>query len=141
MVGGFGHLFYHYGEDRDYTQRMKWLGIKLGFVVNTKMYHDREFRLSEDVFDYRKKMKYYINGCVARCSDINRPLMVSYLSSCIWTAKELTVYLTKHQIFSAPVLFVNVIWKLSATMSAILKYRRYITRKLKFPFLEFDQNV
>ncbi|GGI58041.1 glycosyltransferase family 2 protein [Winogradskyella haliclonae] len=41
-VGGFDPLFYHYGEDDNYCQRLSYHGYKLGMVPNTYIIHDRE---------------------------------------------------------------------------------------------------
>lgn len=46
IVGGFDPLFYHYGEDNNYCQRIKYHGFKLGLATQTFIYHDREQRMS-----------------------------------------------------------------------------------------------
>jgi GT2 family glycosyltransferase len=42
-VGGFSPLFYHYGEDVDYLNRLHHHGYRLGYV-RAFGYHDREYR-------------------------------------------------------------------------------------------------
>lgn len=42
-VGGFDPLFFHYGEDVNYCQRLKYHGFKVGVIPNTFIRHDREF--------------------------------------------------------------------------------------------------
>ena len=44
IVGGFDPIFFHYGEDDNYCQRLKYHGIKIGVVPKTFILHDREFR-------------------------------------------------------------------------------------------------
>lgn len=43
-VGGFSPLFYHYGEDKDYINRIVFHGYKVGYISGIKGYHDREYR-------------------------------------------------------------------------------------------------
>src|SRR5690554_556217 len=41
-VGLFDSLFYHYGEDRNYSQRVKYHNGKIGIVPNVNAFHDRD---------------------------------------------------------------------------------------------------
>lgn len=43
-VGGFCPLFYHYGEDVDYVNRLRHFGLKVGYSPKVSGFHDREFR-------------------------------------------------------------------------------------------------
>lgn len=43
-VGGFDPIFFHYGEDDNYCQRVNYHGLKIGVVPNAYMVHDREER-------------------------------------------------------------------------------------------------
>lgn len=43
-VGGFSPLFYHYGEDKDYVNRLTHHGYKVGYIDTIRGYHDREYR-------------------------------------------------------------------------------------------------
>ncbi|MBZ4041951.1 glycosyltransferase family 2 protein [Flavobacterium hibisci] len=42
IVGGFNPSFFHYGEDDNYVQRIKFHGFKIGVCPNSIIYHDRE---------------------------------------------------------------------------------------------------
>lgn len=44
-VGGFDPIFYHYGEDVNYCQRLLFHGYKIGIVPNLYILHDREARV------------------------------------------------------------------------------------------------
>ena len=44
IVGGFDPIFFHYGEDDNYCQRLSYHGFKIGVVPETKLLHDRENR-------------------------------------------------------------------------------------------------
>lgn len=43
-IGGFSPLFYHYGEDIDYVNRVKYQGLKIAYSPKTAGYHDRAKR-------------------------------------------------------------------------------------------------
>lgn len=43
-VGFFDELFYHYGEDENYCQRLNNHDLKIVFSPNSRIYHDREKR-------------------------------------------------------------------------------------------------
>jgi len=43
-VGGFSPVFYHYGEDIDYINRLHYHGYEIGFCPTVFGYHDRENR-------------------------------------------------------------------------------------------------
>lgn len=46
-VGGFDPIFFHYGEDDNYCQRLLYHGLKIGVVPNTFVYHDRIHKNNE----------------------------------------------------------------------------------------------
>jgi GT2 family glycosyltransferase len=48
-VGGFDPLFFHYGEDDNYCQRLGYHNLKIGVVSNSLMIHDRANRLMPEV--------------------------------------------------------------------------------------------
>lgn len=41
-IGGFDPIFFHYGEDHHYAQRIRYHGMRVGVVPTAKMIHDRE---------------------------------------------------------------------------------------------------
>lgn len=55
-VGLFDSLFYHYGEDVNYCQRISYHGFKLSIVPDSKIYHDRGNRVIKD--DYSLNFKF-----------------------------------------------------------------------------------
>ena len=44
QVGMFAPLFYHYGEDKDYVNRLHYHGYQIGYVPTAIGYHDRAER-------------------------------------------------------------------------------------------------
>lgn len=60
-VGGFSPLFYHYGEDKDYVNRLHFHGLKVGYLPAARACHDREFRpVSRDAF-FRSEYVYLLS--------------------------------------------------------------------------------
>lgn len=49
-VGGFSPSFFHYGEDDNYTDRLKYHGVKLGVFPAAVICHDRERARSPQFF-------------------------------------------------------------------------------------------
>lgn len=57
-VGGFSPLFYHYGEDVDYINRIIFHHFKNGVSCNAFGIHDREIKPRLSVTEYNKKKKH-----------------------------------------------------------------------------------
>jgi GT2 family glycosyltransferase len=55
-VGGFNPSFFHYGEDDNYIQRIKFHGFKIGVFPHTVIYHDREVNSKDQFFTDQKKI-------------------------------------------------------------------------------------
>lgn len=61
IVGGFSPLFYHYGEDKDYINRLQYHGYKLGYSPKVFGCHDREYRqVTRDAF-FRSERVYHLS--------------------------------------------------------------------------------
>lgn len=58
-IGGFDPIFFHYGEDRNYCQRVLFHSLKIGIVPTSFMVHDREDR--EEVKFNRGSIAYFKN--------------------------------------------------------------------------------
>lgn len=48
-VGGFDPIFFHYGEDENYCQRVHYHGFKIGVCPEAKLKHDREARKAKKI--------------------------------------------------------------------------------------------
>lgn len=58
-VGGFDPLFFHYGEDNNYCQRVLFHSFKIGVIPNAYIIHDRANRIIKPVKEFSKE--YYKN--------------------------------------------------------------------------------
>jgi GT2 family glycosyltransferase len=56
-TGGFDPIFFHYGEDRNYSNRALHNGFKIGIDTKTRIYHDREYRASAAGDDVQARIK------------------------------------------------------------------------------------
>jgi len=66
-VGGFNPSFFHYGEDDNYVQRVKFHQFKVGVYPTSIIYHDR---LSNEKNDYFKAEKIiYSRSMILKISD------------------------------------------------------------------------
>ncbi len=75
-VGGFSPLFFHYGEDRDYAQRLHYHGLQIGFCWQAHIYHDREAR--DKAFDPAQQERYAKTQLLNLLADINNPEPFGY---------------------------------------------------------------
>ena len=56
-IGGFDPIFYHYGEDDDFANRVRFHGLKIGIVPRSRMVHDHHVgfsKLSDNNLEYRR---------------------------------------------------------------------------------------
>lgn len=63
-VGGFNPTFFHYGEDDNFVQRLHFKGLKIGVLPTCKIYHDRQERFTNKVFEnsyYLDRNQYLLN--------------------------------------------------------------------------------
>lgn len=57
-VGGFDPIFFHYGEDNNYCQRVIYHGLKIGIVPSLNIFHDREYKAKK--YDSKQILQYYL---------------------------------------------------------------------------------
>jgi GT2 family glycosyltransferase len=55
--GGFDPIFFHYGEDINYTQRSLFHGFRIGVFTGARIWHDREQRTASIASDARTRLK------------------------------------------------------------------------------------
>ena len=67
-IGLFDPLFYHYGEDVNYCQRLNYFNYKLAIVPNSRIHHDRGDRIIKK--DNSQNFKF--RSLLLELSDINK---------------------------------------------------------------------
>lgn len=73
QVGYFEPLFNHYGEDRNYTDRVIFHGFKTVVIKNAKIYHDRTIKRS-----FQKDVKQGKFKMLAEVLNVNHSFVSSY---------------------------------------------------------------
>ena len=69
-VGVFDPIFFHYGEDGDYLSRVRFHGFKIGVVMDSVGYHDRQERVVPEI----QQLKSFYASQLASLTNINRSL-------------------------------------------------------------------
>lgn len=74
-VGGFDPIFFHYGEDVNYCQRLKYHNLKIGVVTEAFLLHDRENRAEPEIlFGTKNYFQFTEIHAKLKFADINTPL-------------------------------------------------------------------
>lgn len=81
-VGLFAPLFYHYGEDKDLCNRLRYHKLKIGFLPHAYGCHDREFRQATKAATMRAERVYMLSEFANICYSLPRAFAMSVLASC-----------------------------------------------------------
>ncbi len=66
-IGGFDPIFFHYGEDDNYMQRVTYHGLKIGVCPQSAICHDVEFRGG----DYGKDLNNWKKNLLIELANVN----------------------------------------------------------------------
>ncbi len=90
IVGGFDPIYFHYGEDDDYIQRVKHFGFKVGLVPSAELIHDATYKTWEQVeWDVNRNLVYELQQ-LKRMFPHFRTNLLLYIKS---SFDELTTFL------------------------------------------------
>lgn len=70
-VGGFDPIFFHYGEDDNYGQRTRYKGFKIGILLSTVIYHDKERPSTAVQIDIKKTINRDWTQFLVYACDVN----------------------------------------------------------------------
>lgn len=116
-VGGFDPLFFMYGEDRDYIQRLKTKGFKVGICPSTIGYHDRIQNVNET--NNRISFERLYSSRLVLLKDLSKPLpskYTLYLSIFLFKIKSI-VFKDSHSID------IKILRKVCENYEAIIQHR------------------
>lgn len=118
-VGGFSPLFYHYGEDKDYVNRLHFHRYKIGYATMAYGCHDRAFR-KVPLSGFLRAEQVYL---LSEFANINYSLYKAFSYSVLAGCKKLMNSLLKKQ-FACASGYLHII-------GSLLKQSRqiYLTRK------------
>lgn len=89
-VGGFSPVFSQYGEDGDYTERVRAKGFKIAIVPGARAIHDRENR------ERNRKQNIHLSyvACLTALSSVNAPIEHPVLWSLVFSIHTCLKYLS-----------------------------------------------
>jgi GT2 family glycosyltransferase len=89
-IGGFDPLFFMYGEDYDYCQRVSWHGLKIGVAVTVSAYHARgtAFQRGSFLQELRRQAMLPTAWLILIQKNLYRPLYRRLLSAVYFMAKS-----------------------------------------------------
>jgi GT2 family glycosyltransferase len=135
LVGGFSPLFFHYGEDRDYANRLRFHGYSFHVIEEAKLVHNREPKIWANTKENRAKIsnRFYIN-LLRYLTDINRGLLYCTL---IATKNTLGDFIKQVIAGKWRLAFRNLgmYFRCYSQLELILKYRK-MAKKQSGVFLE-----
>lgn len=78
-VGLFDPIFFHYGEDVNYSHRVNYHRFKVGIVPQIKAFHDRERSGRESISNYKYKMLLDAQLLATLCDVNSKSVAISYI--------------------------------------------------------------
>ncbi len=102
IVGGFSPLFFHYGEDGNYLDRVRYYNYNIGLCTGLKVVHDREFR-RESI-----EKKLYIGNISiwVGFANINKTFLVSLVRFYYYLLKLNFKFIILHKKIKLPVTYI-----------------------------------
>ena len=77
-VGGFAPIFYHYGEDKDYINRVHFHHYHVVYIPEAKAFHDRQNRImSRDAF-FKREFVYFLTEYCNINYSISKTLLLTF---------------------------------------------------------------
>ena len=74
-IGGFDPIFFLYGEDDNYLQRMEYHGVKLGLVPKVQIIHDHQENEKNFTSEYRAYR--YAQSKLVEYTNILKPISIT----------------------------------------------------------------
>ncbi len=127
-VGGFDELFYHYGEDVDYSVRVLNKGLKIGVTPFVKGFHNRQ-QVPLGLMAFDKKIMYI--DYLLYFKNTDKPLSKKIRSHLVHTLKFSIINLLKFKLsLLGKIISVNM--KLIRNRKSIICSRKEQANKLAF---------
>lgn len=123
-VGGFSPLFYHYGEDKDYVNRLHFHGYKVGYIDTIRGYHDREYRPVTREKYLRTEFVYHLS----EYANPHRSMWGGLAYSVLACIKKALLSLC-HGAFSKALAYLKISLRLLCKSREVLRVRKQIKTK------------
>ena len=118
-VGGFCPLFYHYGEDKDYVNRLHYHGYRIGYSPLAFGCHDREYRPLTHAGFLRTEYVYHLS----EYANIRHSFPKAFGFAVLATLKKSFESLVKGK-FQLASEYVSMSFRLFAKSGDIYRYRK-----------------
>jgi len=120
IIGGFDSLFFHYGEDRDYCNRVTYHGFKIGVVPLCTIKHDREVKINTNLM-VRSNLVYTVG--LAHLTNLNSSLFFNYLTWTFRSIKKVVKLFIKGEFEDIKIELLNFV-KLYSMRNKIIRSRK-----------------
>lgn len=120
-VGGFDPIFFMYGEDDNFSQRVIYNGFKVGVTPNAKIYHDStNSNYNIGIVGSKKYYRQFINKAYVKYADVNnfeckkvknfkRFLLIKAIQRFIFFKfKESEILFKKYKLFNIKIILKSV---------------------------------
>lgn len=117
-VGQFSPIFYHYGEDVDFANRIRYFNLKIGYVKEAQAYHDRSNRIVTNEKFVKSEFVYFLT----EACNINYSIAKGIAMSIGAAAKK-----SLKNLFNQPNLsfqYIKIIFKILALQGRIINTRK-----------------
>jgi len=119
-VGMFAPLFYHYGEDKDYVNRIHYHGYQIGYVPTALGYHDRAERPFNRSLFLRTERVYHLS----EYANINYSFAKAFAMGVLAPVKKAFKALAKGQ-WSNYAAFISISFQLMMQTPQVLHSRNH----------------
>lgn len=118
-IGGFCPLFYHYGEDVDYANRLRHAGLQIGYSSIVFGCHDREYRqISRKTFLHLEQI--YL---LTEYANINYSFPKAFAYGVLAAVKKSVLAFLKKEIHTSMV-YLSITWYLLGCTFKVARYRK-----------------
>lgn len=118
-VGGFSPLFYHYGEDKDFVNRLHYHHLRVGYSPEAFGNHDREYRPVTQAGFLRTEYVYHL----AEYANINHSFPKAFAYGVLATVKKSAQALLKGK-FRLGKDYLSMTFRLLSVSREVLRQRK-----------------
>mgnify|MGYP003577158281 CR=1 FL=1 len=119
-VGGFSPIFFHYGEDKDYANRIHYYGLNFVLAEEAKAYHDRQQRQVTRKAFLKSEFVYHLT----EYCNINYTFIKAFSMAVLASIKKMFASLCKGRIFEASKYF-NITLRLLGKTGRVRNTRKH----------------
>ena len=135
LIGGFNPLYFHYGEDVDYVNRLIYKKLNISIVLNVKGFHYRNY--SKEVFKEKFEKNRYFGPWNIKyytiLSNINNSFTKTFVSSFNLFIRSFIKYFIKGY-FNSSIMSLKIYFEILKKLTYIKKNRE-IQKNKSLPFI------